>query len=166
MVTNVVRAHTYSVDVKWTGNRGKGTASYHEYARNHEIVVNGKPKLAGSADPVFRGDASRYNPEELLVAAASACHMLWYLHLCADNGLVVTDYVDSALGTMEEFADGSGRFTELVLRPHVTVASSASVEAAATLHEKAHHSCFIANSLNFPVRITPKTVIGQGPQSG
>ena len=107
--------------------------------------------IAGSSDPNFRGDATRYNPEELLVASLSACHMLWYLHLCAENGIVVTAYVDDARGTMAETEDGGGRFTEVMLRPAVTIASGDN-ERAQRLHERAHQLCFIANSMNFPVR--------------
>jgi organic hydroperoxide reductase OsmC/OhrA len=119
------------------------------------VRVCGKPDLAGSSAPEFRGDAARWNPEELLVAALSQCHMLWYLHLCADGGVEVTGYLDEPEGAMEEAADGSGRFLEVVLRPRVTVADSGMVEAAAAAHAGAHRMCFIANSVNFPVRHEP-----------
>ena len=143
--------HSYSVNVQWTGNTGSGTASYAGYKRDHEIFATNKQPIPGSSDPNFRGDKSRYNPEELLVAALSACHMLWYLHLCSDAGIVVMDYFDEANGTMIETADGGGRFIEVTLRPKVRLSDGARRELAMQLHEKAHQLCFIANSVNFPV---------------
>jgi organic hydroperoxide reductase OsmC/OhrA len=153
------KEHTYQIEVNWTGNHGEGTSSYRAYSRAHEIVAAGKPILPGSSDPAFRGEASRYNPEELLVASLSGCHMLWYLHLCADAGIVVTDYVDQARGTMVETRDGAGAFAEVVLRPVVTVRSAAEAERASALHEQAHERCFIARSVNFPVRCEPRVEI-------
>jgi organic hydroperoxide reductase OsmC/OhrA len=141
--------------VTWTGNLGLGTSGYRDYARSHEIAAAGKPAILGSSDPQFRGDARRWNPEELLVASISACHKLWYLHLAAEAGIVVTDYVDAAEGTMEETADGGGRFTAVTLRPHVTLARGGDRARAAALHETAHAKCFIAASVNFPVRCEP-----------
>ena len=144
--------HRYQTTLRWTGNLGKGTADYRAYSRNHEI--DGERKIAaisGSSDPHFRGDATRYNPEELLVASLSACHMLSYLHLCAVNQIVVTGYEDAASGTMEESPDGSGRLTGVVLRPVVTITPESNAEKARTLHTDAHRLCFIANSVNFPV---------------
>ena len=146
------KSHAYEIDRTWTGNRGTGTSSYKAYDREHEIVANGKPILPGSSDPVFRGDRTRYNPEELLVAALSACHMLAYLHLCADAGVVVTGYVDHAHGVMTETPDGGGRFVEVVLRPEVVLEDERHRDRAMTLHDDAHHLCFIASSVNFPVR--------------
>jgi organic hydroperoxide reductase OsmC/OhrA len=144
------REHNYSVKVIWTGNAGNGTSVYRAYQRDHEITVAGKPPIPGSSDPKFRGDSTRYNPEELLVGALSTCHMLWYLHLCADAGVVVVSYEDRAEGTMEESSDGGGRFTGVTLHPHVQVRGS--VEQAEALHQRAHEVCFIANSVNFPVK--------------
>jgi organic hydroperoxide reductase OsmC/OhrA len=144
------REHKYSISVRWTGNTGKGTSDYRSYQRDHEINVLGKPPILGSADPKFRGNPLRYNPEELLVAALSSCHMLWYLHLCADAGIVVVSYEDQAEGTMEESSEGSGRFVRVTLRPHVRVKGS--VEQATALHQRAHELCFIANSVNFPIQ--------------
>lgn len=149
------KTHGYGIRVRWTGNRGTGTSSYRAYGREHSIEVDGKPALAASADPAFRGDTGRYNPEELLVAALSSCHMLWYLHLCATAGVTVTAYTDDAVATMVEDADGGGRFTEAVLRPRITIAAGADRERARALHEDAHRLCFIANSMNFPVRCDP-----------
>ena len=143
------REHTYSVKIVWTGNTGKGTSDYRSYARDHEIDVPGKPPIYGSSDPNFRGDPSRHNPEELFVSALSSCHMLWYLHLCADAGIVVVSYEDRAEGTMAESRDEGGRFVRVTLRPHVRVTNS--FEQAQALHQRAHELCFIANSENFPV---------------
>ncbi len=148
-------AHRYRVRVEWTGDRGEGTASYRGYGRDHRIVVAGKPDILGSSDPQFRGDADRHNPEELLVASLSTCHMLWYLHLAAEAGVVVTGYADQAEGTMVLDSDGGGRFAAVELRPEVTVAPSADRALAMALHEAAHAKCFIARSVNFPVTHHP-----------
>lgn len=147
--------HTYATSLRWSGNRGEGTASYRGYGREHVISAPGKPDLAASSDPAFRGDSSRWNPEELLVAALSSCHLLFYLHLCADAGVVVVDYEDDAGGVMVQGADGGGEFREVVLRPRVTVAEEAMVEAAVAQHARAHGLCFIARSVNFEVRHEP-----------
>ena len=146
-----VREHRYETKLRWTGNTGSGTASYRDYERAHEIEVAGKPFIPASSDPKFRGDRSRWNPEELLVASLSSCHQLWYLHLCADAGIVVTAYEDRALGVMNEGADGGGRFARVLLRPRVTIAAGSDRAVALSLHERAHALCFIASSVNFPV---------------
>ena len=146
--------HCYRASLRWTGNRGTGTSSYRAYGRDHLIAFEGKPELLGSSDPVFRGDRSRYNPEELLVASLSACHMLGYLHLCAESDLVVETYSDEASGAMETTPDGSGRFVLVTLHPAVTIRSG-SPDRATELHTRAHEICFIANSVNFPVRCEP-----------
>jgi organic hydroperoxide reductase OsmC/OhrA len=146
------KTHHYQTSVEWTGNTGRGTSDYRGFQRAHRITAHGKPSIPGSSDPAFRGDSARYNPEELLLASLSACHMLWYLHLCADNRIVVTRYIDRAEGTMIETADGGGRFTEVILKPEVAVKAGADFDLARALHERAHHLCFIANSVNFPVR--------------
>jgi|SRR6516225_8435004 organic hydroperoxide reductase OsmC/OhrA len=145
------KQHQYEIDLNWTGNTGEGTKTYRSYQRNHEISAKGKPVIHCSSDPVFRGDPSRYNPEDMLVASLSACHLLTYLHLCADNGVVVEKYIDKASGTMEEVGRG-GHFTEVILRPMVTVADSSMIEKANELHHEANKYCFIASSINFPVR--------------
>lgn len=152
------REHRYTTVVEWTGNTGTGTASYRGYSRQHEISApdHPKPTILGSSDAGFRGDAERWNPEELLVASLSACHKLWYLHLCADAGLVITAYVDRAEGIMVEKPDGSGQFRRVVLRPVVTFASGADLERARELHHAAYKMCFIANSVNFPVEHEPE----------
>ena len=149
------KGHSYSINVSWTGNLGQGTSSYRTYARDHEISAPGKPTVPASSDQAFRGDQSRYNPEELLVASLSACHMLSYLHLCAVSRIVVTDYQDDAKGIMVETAGGGGHFTQVTLRPAVKVTPSSNSDLALQLHEKAHHLCFIANSVNFPVLCEP-----------
>jgi len=150
------KEHTYSINVNWTGNLGTGTSGYRAYKRDHEIVAEGKPTIPGSSDPAFRGDRTRYNPEEMLVASLSTCHMLWYLHLCSEAGIVVTDYQDNATGTMAETEDGGGHFTQVILHPNIKVAAGADLNLAAQLHKKAHHLCFIANSVNFPVSCEPE----------
>ncbi len=151
------KTHRYAVTVEWTGNTGAGTAGYRAYERRHEITAPElpKPAIPGSSDPAFRGDRARWNPEELLVAALSACHKLWYLHLCADAGIVVTRYVDRAEGVMAEEPDGGGQFRGVVLRPTVTVAAGSDVTRARALHARAHALCFIARSVNFPVAHEP-----------
>ena len=146
------KTHTYRVDVEWTGNTGAGTQRYDGYGRDHLIHADGKADIAASSDPAFRGDPARWNPEELLVASISACHKLWYLHLCSVNRVVVVRYLDHAEGTMTEEADGSGRFVEAVLRPQIVVTAGSDMDKAQGLHHEAHEKCFIANSVNFPVR--------------
>ncbi|MEU6998399.1 OsmC family protein [Nonomuraea sp. NPDC046570] len=147
------REHHYSTTVTWTGDLGEGTAGYRAYSRDHEVSAGDKPPLPGSSDPAFRGDAARWSPEDLLVASLAQCHMLWFLHLCAVNGIVVTAYTDEATGVMEETADGAGRFTSVTLHPAVTLADPALADKAAELHEQAHRLCFIANSVNFDVHV-------------
>jgi organic hydroperoxide reductase OsmC/OhrA len=151
----MTKFHRYSVSVRWTGNTGSGTSDYRSYDRRHEIFAPGKPLIPGSSDPAFRGESTRWNPEELLVAALSACHKLWYLHLCAVAGIVVVAYVDDAEGVMEESSDGSGHFERVVLRPKVTVAQDSDTAKALALHAEAHAKCFIANSVNFLVQHEP-----------
>ena len=151
----MAREHHYIANVEWTGNAGTGTSSYGAYERSHEISIAGKPSIPASADPHFRGDAARYNPEELLVASLSSCHMLWYLHLCAEAGVVVTRYVDAAEGVMTEDGDRGGHFARVTLRPQITLQAWADQTRARALHHDAHAKCFIANSVNFPVTCEP-----------
>lgn len=148
------REHRYAVEVVWTGNTGTGTQTYAGYERSHEVRAPGKSTLLASSDPAFRGDTSRWNPEELLVCALSSCHMLSYLHLCANAGVLVTEYVDNPEGFMIETGHG-GRFTRVVLCPLVTVVDQERVQQALELHEAANHACFIASSVNFPVECKP-----------
>jgi organic hydroperoxide reductase OsmC/OhrA len=151
-------AHHYRVEVEWTGNRGSGTDGYRNYGREHVIRIEGKPEIAGSSDPAFRGDAMRHNPEDMLLAALSTCHMLSYLHMATVAGVVVSAYADAAEGTMLTEGDG-GRFTEVVLRPTVTISAASDPARAEAAHEAAHHACFIANSVNFPVHCDPRTIV-------
>lgn len=143
--------HRYETEVVWTGNLGTGTSTYRSYGRTHEVRAPGVPPIPGSSDPAFRGERERWNPEQLLLAALSQCHMLAYLHLCAVNGVTVTAYTDRATGTMTETPGGSGHFTRATLHPAVEVAAPEMVGKALALHTDAHAACFIANSVNFPV---------------
>ncbi len=155
--------HHYEARLRWTGNRGTGTSAYTAYGRDHVVSLPGKPDLPGSSDRVFRGDADRWNPEELLVAALSQCHLLAYLHECVKAGVVVTEYTDAAFGTMQTNAEGGGHFTEVALLPVVTVAEPDMAERAQVLHDEAHHHCFIASSVNFPVRHQPSVKVASRP---
>jgi organic hydroperoxide reductase OsmC/OhrA len=150
-----MKRHNYEVRLDWTGNDGEGTKTYKGYRRDHTITSAGKPPIQGSSDPAFRGDPSRYNPEELLVASLSACHMLWYLHLCSVNHVTVLDYRDDASGVMEEGDDGSGEMVRVMLRPVVRISAGDDRVQALALHNQAHHLCFIARSVKFPVDISP-----------
>lgn len=150
------KLHNYNLKIMWTGNTGSGTKDYRSYTRDHIVSTANKPDLLCSSDPSFRGDDSRYNPEELLVASLSGCHMLSYLHLCAVAGIVVVEYSDHASGTMEQTPDGGGHFTEVTLYPEVIVSHEAMVDKANELHHKASRLCFIANSCNFPVHHKPQ----------
>ncbi|MCX4098635.1 OsmC family protein [Nocardia sp. alder85J] len=143
--------HHYAVEVVWSG----ATTDYRGYSRNHEAHAPGRPPIPGSADPAFHGDPSRWNPEQLLVAALAECHMLWYLHLCADAGIVVTDYHDAATGTMDD-----RRFLHVTLHPHITITTAAHLDTARTLHTTGHARCYLANSMNFPVHHEPTIVTG------
>jgi len=145
------KSHRYATTLTWTGDTGEGTASYRAYERSYEVAAEGKPVLLGSSDPGFRGDPGRWNPEELLLASISSCHQLWYLHLCAVNGVVVVAYRDVATAVMVEDETGGGRFESATLRPRVAIAAG-DPERALALHREASAKCFVANSLNFPVR--------------
>lgn len=147
--------HNYNLTIKWTGNTGTGTSDYRVYERNHTIIVENKPDVLASADPAFRGDKTRHNPEDLLLASLSSCHMLTYLHLCAVSGIVVTDYIDNATGIMIDTPNGGGRFSEVTLNPIVTITEKSMTEKANELHKKASELCFIANSVNFSVHHNP-----------
>ena len=152
----MAREHRYSLTMRWTGNSGTGTSGYRDYSRSHEISGEGKSQsIPGSSDPAFRGDRSRYNPEELLVASLSTCHMLWMLHLCADAGVAITAYEDHPEGTMRENPDGSGEFTSVILRPRITLADASRTGELTALHHRAHQFCYISRSVNFPVEVQP-----------
>jgi len=147
--------HQYKSLLTWTGNKGSGTKNYKVYDRNYDIIIEGKPTLAGSSDPAFRGDATRHNPEDMLLAAISSCHMLWYLHLCSVNRIVVTRYEDPAIATMVMNTDGSGQFSSATLYPRVTITSESDPQRAKELHHEASKMCFVARSMNFPIGHEP-----------
>lgn len=154
------KQHNYNIQTTWIGNSGDGTKTYRSYSRNHEIISEGKALIEGSSDPSFLGDKTRYNPEEMLVASLSSCHMLWYLHLCSEAGVVVNSYADEATGTMKETSGGGGRFTEVTLHPNIKVAEEFMLGKARALHSQAHSLCFIANSVNFEVKCEDTVSVG------
>jgi organic hydroperoxide reductase OsmC/OhrA len=153
------KEHHYKTIIEWTGNKGTGTSNYRDYERSYTISAENKPVIEGSSDPAFRGDKTKYNPEEMFLSSLSSCHMLWYLHFCSEAGIIVTDYTDRATGIMEETENGSGRFTEITLHPTVTVSEESMIEKATELHHKANEFCFIANSVNFIVKHIPKVLV-------
>ena len=155
-----MKKHNYKITVQWTGNEGKGTVNYRSYNRDHSISSDGKyDTINGSSDPSFRGDKTKYNPEDLFLSSLSACHMLWYLHLCSVNKIIVTEYTDNATGIMEETANGSGKFVEVTLNPIVKITDPERIEKANALHAEANKMCFIANSCNFKIGHNPKTTV-------
>ncbi|MDH6252761.1 organic hydroperoxide reductase OsmC/OhrA [Chryseobacterium sp. H1D6B] len=149
------KEHHYQTTIQWTGNKGKGTESYKSYERSHSISIENKAVIEASSDPAFRGDKTKHNPEEMLLSSLSSCHMLWYLHFCSVEGIIVIDYTDKAKGIMEETSNGSGHFKEVTLHPTVVVMEESMIEKARELHKKANQYCFIANSVNFPVKHAP-----------
>jgi organic hydroperoxide reductase OsmC/OhrA len=153
------RLHQYRATITWKGNTGRGTYDYKSYKRDHEITIDGKPIINATSDTAFQGDPTKYTPEDLLVSSLSGCHMLWYLHLCAVNGIIVLNYIDAASGFMQESADGSGQFTEVILHPEVTVSEQSMTDRALHLHGEANKMCFIARSVNFPVHHKPKIIV-------
>ena len=155
----MVKQHNYSLNIKWTGNKGEGTTRYDAYDRSYIISGENKVEILGSADEPFRGDITKYNPEDLLLASLSSCHMLSYLYLCSLEGIVVTAYTDNASGTMIENATGGGSFKEVTLNPIFYVSDESMVEKAIELHHKAHEICYIANSVNFDVKVSPTCLV-------
>ena len=153
------KQHHYQLSIKWTGNKGTGTSHYKAYERSHIVSINNKPDILASSDAPFLGDITKHNPEDFFLASLSSCHMLWYLHLCADTGIVVVDYVDNPTGTMLQTDNGGGYFTEVILNPVVTVTENSMIEKANELHKKAHEKCFIANSVNFEVKCNPTCIV-------
>ncbi|MEY8761654.1 OsmC family protein [Chryseobacterium tongliaoense] len=153
------KEHHYKTIIEWTGNKGTGTSSYRSYERSYTVSVENKAVIEGSSDPAFRGNKTKHNPEDLFLSSISSCHMLWYLHFCSEAGIIVTDYTDTATGTMTETATGSGHFTEVILNPIVTITDKSMVEKAQQLHAKANEYCFIANSVNFPVKHIPVILV-------
>lgn len=152
------KKHQYKTTIEWTGNNGTGTDNYKNYERNHKIIIDNKTEIFGSSDVAFRGDKTKHNPEDLLVSSLSACHMLWYLHLCSEAGVVVLEYKDNATGIMLETSENGGKFIEVTLNPIVIVKENIMIEKANELHKKANELCFIANSVNFPVKHNPTTI--------
>ena len=154
-----MKKHNYKAQITWTGNEGSGTSRYNEYNRNHHIeIVEKYDAIKGSSDPSFLGDKTRYNPEDLFISSLSSCHMLWYLHLCSVNGIIVTKYIDNVIGIMEEAKDGSGKFTDVTLNPIVTITEASKIDLANELHKEANKMCFIANSCNFKIEHNPITI--------
>jgi organic hydroperoxide reductase OsmC/OhrA len=143
--------HHFNITINWTGNRGTGTSDYRSYDRSHTVLIEGKEDIMGSSDPAFRGDKSKHNPEDMLISSLASCHMLWYLHLCSDAGVIVLDYTDNATGILIEKKEGGGHFSEITLNPNVIVLDATMINKANELHKKANELCFIANSVNFPV---------------
>lgn len=155
-----MKTHHYETHIEWIGNEGNGTQTYQSYNRNHTISVDGKyDMIHGSADPAFLGDKTKYNPEDLFLSSLSACHMLWYLHLCSVHNIVVMEYVDKAKGVMEESKNGSGKFVSVTLQPQVKITDANMIAKAESLHEEANKMCFIANSCNFVVKHSPQTTV-------
>jgi len=150
------KVHNYTARIHWTDENNNGTTNYTAYSRNHIISFPFKPDLPSSSEPAFRGDKTRYNPEEMLLASISSCHLLWYLHICTSNGIVLVEYEDNAEGVMEVFDDGIGKFTSITLHPKLKITDESKLELAKSLHEEAHKFCFISNSVNFPIKIVPK----------
>ncbi|MBC7788611.1 MAG: OsmC family protein [Anaerolineae bacterium] len=145
-------AHEYTARLIWDGNTGEGTTSYASYGRQYRVLVAGKPDLSGTADPAFRGEADKHNPEDLFLTSISACHMLFYLSLCARQGVRVLAYEDTVQGSLAVDVNGGGKFETITLHPHVTIAADADLALAEQLHDKAHELCFIANSCSVPIR--------------
>lgn len=154
------KLHNYTLQLKWIGNTGQGTKRYTSYDRAYTISARDKyTDIQGSSDPSFRGDPNKYNPEELFLASLSSCHMLWYLHLCASNNIVVISYMDNPEGTMVETSQGGGRFKEVTLYPTVVIKDPHNLEMARALHTEANDHCFIANSCNFPIVHTAEILV-------
>jgi len=154
-----VTDHTYEVSVRWTGDRGTGTSGYRDYGRDHDVTADGKHPIAGSADPAFRGDRDRWNPEELLLGALAQCHMMSYLYVAVQRGFTVVEYTDTATASLDVHRDGTGEVTAVTLRPVVTVLEADRVEDADAAHAEANRLCFIARSVAFPVQHTPVTKV-------
>jgi len=156
--TIMAKEHDFNSRIEWTGNRGDGTRSYKGYDRTWQIATPGKPLIQCSNDPLLGGDPTLPNPEDLLLSALSACHMLWYLHLASAAGIVVTAYADDPVGVGESTPDGAGRYVRAVLRPKITVEEGADLQRAEAIHHEIHRVCFIARSVNFPVTYAPEFV--------
>lgn len=159
------KTHNYKATITWTGNKGTGTDNYKNYERNHTISIENKCDILGTSDPAFRGDKTKHNPEDLLLSSISSCHMLWYLHLCSENGIIVQEYKDEVEGTMIETENGGGHFSQVTLNPKVIIDNENLLDLAIELHEKANELCFIANSLNFKVYHKPIIILTEKNQT-
>lgn len=151
-----MKEHHYQISIEWTGNKGKGTVDYKSYERSHTISVENKTTILVSSDPAFCGDMTKHNPEDLFLSSLSSCHMLWFLHLCTENNVIVHEYVDNPIGIMKESINGGGQFTEVTLYPIVSVKDKKSLEKLEKIHKQANELCFIANSVNFEIKHVPK----------
>jgi organic hydroperoxide reductase OsmC/OhrA len=152
--------HHFAATLRWTGAERGPVRDYDGYSREHVVEIGGKPTLRATAAAAFRGDPALHNPEDLLVAALASCHFLSYAALCARHGIVLLGYEDEATGTMAFDRERKVMaFTEVTLRPRCRVAAGSDVERARALHERAHHDCFIANSVNFPVANEPTIIV-------
>lgn len=156
-----MKHHHYQATIEWTGNKGTGTDNYKNYERDHTISIENKVDILSSSDPAFRGDKTKHNPEDLFISSLSSCHMLWYLHFCSVNNIIVVEYTDKATGTMAEEDNGKGYFTEVTLNPTVVVTNQSMILKAIELHHKANEYCFIANSVNFPIKHNPTILVQQ-----
>ena len=152
------KIHEFPTHITWTGNRGTGTSAYRAYDRTWDMKAEGKEIIQCSNDPMLGGDSSKYNPEDMLIASLASCHMLWYLHLCSDAGVTVLMYEDNPVGVGESEPSGKGRFIEAILRPKITISAESDEEKAVAIHDEIHNYCFIARSVNFPVRFEVKIV--------
>lgn len=155
--------HDFTAKLRWTGNKGTGTSAYRAYTRNWTLESAGKPAIACSNDPLLGGDPALYNPEDMLIAALSSCHMLWFLHLASDAGLIVHSYEDTPIGTGECLPDGTGRFIRALLQPRIGLIPGSDTKLADEVHGRIHNHCFIARSVNFPVRISASYFECNGP---
>lgn len=151
--------HVYKQTIEWTGSKGVGTQTYESYSRDFNLIAENRPVLACSADPVFRGDSSKYNPEDFLLCSVSSCHMLWFLHLCADKGIIVLNYIDHPIGEMESIPGKGGKFIGITLNPIVVITDINRVEEIEKIHDEASEKCFITNSLNFKVKLNSQYLI-------
>jgi organic hydroperoxide reductase OsmC/OhrA len=152
-----MKHHQYKLKIEWTGNNGNGTEKYDKYRRDFTIHFENKAPVFASADSIFRGDPSKLNPEEMLLSAISSCHMLWFLHECADHGIKLIEYTDTPEAVLEIVPGNGGRFTEATLTPEIVLESFDGKINILELYELAAKKCFIANSCNFPIKINSKT---------
>lgn len=152
------KTHDYTVKIEWTGNRGTGTSAYRAYDRNWDLATPGKPLMHCSNDPLLGGNHEKHNPEDMLIAALSSCHMLWYLHLCSEAGVIVTSYQDNPIAVGEVEPSGKGRFLSATLKPRIEITAESDPVKAAQLHDEIHQVCFVARSVNFPVTYEPEII--------